>query len=115
MTPPAIAPAFDLLRTLVAEGGPVEDAPAEDVYTPEAAKTAPGPYSGSSPASRALSAFHLFSFVTSRIAQFGTRIPGGTGFGNCEGGKVDVQLDTYLDQLRSRIYKPPGKLEANTM
>ena len=43
-TPPAIGPAFELLPFGV--GDPEEDAPAEDVYTPDAPKNAPGPYSG---------------------------------------------------------------------
>jgi len=46
--PPAIAPALDLLpfEGGIGDGDPVEDAPAEDVYTPDAPKIAPGPYSG---------------------------------------------------------------------
>jgi len=70
-TPPAIAPAFELLPFGggVGDGDPVEDALAEDVYTPDAAKIAPGPYSGLSPAACDSLAFQLFSFVTSRIAQ----------------------------------------------
>jgi hypothetical protein len=49
-TPPAIAPAFELLPfgggVPVGDGDPVEDALAEDVYTPDVPKIAPGPYSG---------------------------------------------------------------------
>jgi hypothetical protein len=40
-TPPAITPGFKLPF-----GDPVADAAAEDVYTPEGPKIAPGPYSG---------------------------------------------------------------------
>ena len=47
-TPPAIAPAFELLLCVrgLGDGDPVEDALAEDVYTPDAPNIAPGPYSG---------------------------------------------------------------------
>jgi hypothetical protein len=47
-TPPAIGPAFELLPfgDPVGVGDPVEDALAPDVYTPDAPKIAPGPYSG---------------------------------------------------------------------
>jgi hypothetical protein len=50
-TPPAIAPAFELLPfggVGAMDGVPVEveDALAEDVDTPDGPKIAPGPYSG---------------------------------------------------------------------
>jgi hypothetical protein len=45
-TPPAIAPVFELLPFRAVVGDAVEDALAEDVYTPDAPKNAPGPYSG---------------------------------------------------------------------
>jgi hypothetical protein len=46
-TPPTIAPVFELLPFRGAViGDAVEDALAEDVYTPDAPKIAPGPYSG---------------------------------------------------------------------
>jgi hypothetical protein len=47
-TPPAMAPTFELLpfEGGVGDGEPVEDAPVEDVYTPDAPRIAPGPYSG---------------------------------------------------------------------
>jgi hypothetical protein len=47
MMPPAMAPAW--LPECDCVGGAValaEEVPAEDVYTPEAPKIAPGPYSG---------------------------------------------------------------------
>ena len=46
ITPPAMAPAWPPEREAVEDA--VEDvlAEAEDVYTPEAPKIAPGPYSG---------------------------------------------------------------------
>jgi hypothetical protein len=45
-TPPTIGPVFELLLPFaVGVEDPVE-ALAEDVYTPDAPKTAPGPYSG---------------------------------------------------------------------
>ena len=44
--PPTIAPVFELLPFGVGVGDPVEDALAEDVYTPDAPNIAPGPYSG---------------------------------------------------------------------
>ena len=46
-TPLAIGPALELLPFEgVRDGDPEEDALAEDVYTPDAPKIAPGPYSG---------------------------------------------------------------------
>ena len=45
-TPPTIAPGFELLPFVAGVGDPVEDALAEDVYTPDAPNIAPGPYSG---------------------------------------------------------------------
>ena len=48
MTPPTIAPPFELLACWdeVRTGNPVGNALAPDVYTPDGPKIAPGPYSG---------------------------------------------------------------------
>jgi len=85
--PPAIAPVCDLLGVELDD----EDAPAGDGET----AVGLGVASGESPALCAAVALQLPLRVTSRYAQWGTRIPPGIAYGYVEGGALEEQLNAH--------------------
>jgi len=85
--PPAIGPECDLFGFELDD----EVAPAGDGET----AVGLGVASGESPALCAALAIQFPVRVTSRYAQWGTRIPSGIGNGNVEGGAVEEQLKDH--------------------